>query len=276
MRLRFWLLLSSLAVGSLLISRPVQGAQVVKGSFLTTSRSIKTANGPKTVKLTIPKKTTTLVAGIKYVHGKKYVSLNLNRLHYQLRKPLLTSQNHSRVSHWILATGKNFKKATEPTYLKYYSLTRHYPTQQLRTYIASGDLWLGQSLPADYDQVTGTRVTITTDGYLEFFKQSAYHYQVSPKPNQLLKIQKSVLNQKSRQLRLYFKTRLSTLPMTKVAAKGANRYRLIITRTGETTATAIPNSDQATQVILNEIYQLGKTTYYMAIESARFLGGNES
>ncbi|EEI71483.1 hypothetical protein GQR93_04835 [Lentilactobacillus hilgardii] len=246
-------------------------AKVTKNSFLTTKRVIKTYNSSKTIKVTIPKGTTVLVNGTKNDNGQKYVSLNLNRLRYQIRRPLITAQNSSRVSRWILAKGQNFSKTNKPVYLSYYSLTRSNKGHALLSYVANGDLWKGSTLPADYAQLTGTRFTITTDGYLDFFSSSPYKYTISPKPTSSTEIQKSYYRS-SRQLYLYFKTKLKGLPVTKVSTKGNNRYRLSINRTTQTTSTAIPNEDDATRVTLNEIYQIGKTDYYMHTENARFLG----
>lgn len=257
--------LMGVAGGSVTVS-----AKVVTNSFLTTQRQLKTYNSKRTLKLTIPKNTTVQVTGIKHDHGKKYVALNVDRLRYGVRKPLLNAQNTSKVSRWIQANGKNFKLVKKPTYLAYYNITRSTAGHKLLTYVADGNLWQGSALPANYQQQIGVRFTVTTDGYLEYFNQSPYQYVISPKPSMTMKVQKAVHH--GRNVDLYFKKSFNQLPLTKVAKKGDNRYRLRIYRTYGDTATAIPDADNASQVALNELYTISGTQFYMHIENARFLG----
>ncbi|GAF36135.1 hypothetical protein [Lentilactobacillus farraginis] len=275
---QWWLSAAMITVLTLSASRPISAAasKVVKNSFLTTKRTIKTTNSSRAVKLTIPKATTVLVSDVKLINGQKYVSLNLNRLDYRLRKPLLASPKASRVSRWILAKGKNFGKTPKPKYLAYYALTRSTQGHTLSHYVANGDLWRGTTLPAAYAQQTGTRLTITTNGYLETFTNSAFKYLISPKPTGTIKIQKTVYNRSAKRLYLYFKSRPKMVKTTKVTSKGSDRYRLVIQKTAHTTSTAIPDQDNATRVTLNEIYQVGGEDYYMYTESAGFLGADQS
>ncbi len=270
------LLLSMISLGAILcLNQVAVSADKVKvNSFLMTKRKIATYNSKKTISITIPKGTTAQVVKVKQANGKKYVSLDLDRLSYAVRKPLVTKQSASGSSRWILAKGKNFTQVKKPAYLDYYSIKAAQSGLRLKTYLANGNLWKGTSLPATYEQSTNQRVAVTTDGHLEYYAASPYQYAVSPKPTQTAVIWKATHSSGSNNTYLYVHTGFKQLPFKKVAKTGDFRYRLTLNRLHQNTVTAIPNSDQAQRVMLNEAYKVGSQSYFMMVEDAHFLGEN--
>ncbi|GAY73929.1 hypothetical protein [Lentilactobacillus kosonis] len=129
----------------------------------------------------IPKGTNIQVDGFKVKNGSKYAYFNIEKLSYDIRKPLI-GKNTSVISAWQRLTRSNFKQIKKPTYLNYYSAIKSSRKLYNKVIQHSGSLWEGTRFPANYKSVRNDRIRITNDGYLEYFENFPYAYRVSGKP----------------------------------------------------------------------------------------------
>ncbi|KRK88804.1 hypothetical protein [Lentilactobacillus sunkii] len=260
MRLTSKIMFSTLVLfGTAFIQTQPAHATVIKNSFLKTQRTITTYNSKKQVKVTIPKGTTVQVAGIKHAKGNKYVDLNVERLSYNIRKPLLSQKQSGIYTHWLRAKGYNFKQIHKPVYLSYFAVQSDGNKSRNKVRTESGNLWRGDRLPADYTTASGTRLRVTSNGYLEYYAKSPFAFKVSPKPTASLKVTKANHPIVSGQTILTFKSKISGLPFVK---KSHHTYRLTIESTGNGTVTVVPNTNNVKKIMTNWIYRIGKVDWY--------------
>lgn len=260
MRLTSKIMFSALVLfGAAFIQAQPAHATVIKNSFLKTQRTITTYNSKKQVKITIPKGTTVQVAGIKHTKGNKYVDLNVERLSYNIRKPLLSQKKPGIYTHWLRAKGYNFKQIHKPVYLSYFAVQSDGKKSRNKIRTESGNLWKGDRLPADYTTASGTRLRVTSNGYLEYYAKSPFAFKVSPKPTASLKVTKASHPIVSGQTILTFKSKISGLPFVN---KSHHNYRLTIESTGNGTVTVVPNTNNVKKIMTNWIYRIGKVDWY--------------
>ncbi len=260
MRLTSKIMIGTLALfgGALLQVQPAH-ATVIKNSFFKTQRSITTYNSKKQVKVTIPKGTTVQVGGIKHVHGNKYVAINLERLSYNIRKPLLSQKKPGVYTHWLRAKGYNFKQIHKPVYLSYFAVQSDGKKSRNKIKTETGNLWKGDRLPANYTTASGTRFRVTSNGYLEYYAKSPFTFKVSPKPTASLKVVKASHPLASGETILAFKSKISGLSFVK---KSHHDYHLTINSTGNGTITVIPSTTNVKKILTNWVYRIGKVDWY--------------
>lgn len=239
-------------------AQPVH-ATVIKNSFLTTQRTITTYNSKKQVKLIIPKGTTVQVAGIKHTNGNKYVDLNVERLSYNIRKPLLSKKNPGIYTRWIRAKGYNFKQIHKPVYLSYFAAQSDGKKTLNKVKTENGNLWKGDRLPVDYTTATSTRFRVTSNGYLEYFAKSPFVYKVSAKPTHSIKVLSASHPTASGKTILIVESRFSGLPFVK---KAHQHYQLTIFNNDHGTITVVPNDNNVKKILTNWIFKVGKEIWY--------------
>lgn len=233
-------------------------AKVQLGSFLTTRRAISVKNSKQKVTIKIPKGTTVQVDGFKNRNGIKYAYFNIEKLNYNVRKPLL-NKSTSTISAWQKLTKANYKQIKKPTYLYYYSAIVRHQRRYNKIIQRNGSMWEGQRFPANFSSAHNARVRVTNDGYLEYYKSSPYLYMVSSKPTYSAKI----INAKHEVAREYLTVKKGTdaLPFDKLANGDS---QIVIWWTAANTYTALPNENNAKQVISSNLYRLGnsKSNYW--------------
>lgn len=233
-------------------------AKVVKNSFLKTTRTIRTTNSKKQVKLTIPKNTVVQAAGIKWSSNHKYIYINADQLSYHLRKRLLSTKSTSNFSRWLRVSRTNFQQIKTPIYLSYYNTNVHNPLTKGTTYHTKADLWKGHALPVDYKSQSGIRLRVTTDGYLEYFASSPYVYKTSAKPTDTAKVISSTHLGGSGKDIMTFNSSFSALPFT----KSGSHYTLTILWKAQSTATAIPSEDNVKSLNIQDISRIEGQEWY--------------
>lgn len=233
-------------------------ATVVKNSFLKTTRTIRTTNSKKQVKLTIPKNTVVQAAGIKRSSNHKYIYINADQLSYHLRKPLLSTKSTSNFSRWLRVSHTNFQQIRKPVYLSYYNTNVHNPLTKGTTYHTKADLWKGHALPVNYKSQSGIRLRVTTDGYLEYFASSPYVYKTSAKPSDTAKVISATHPGGSGKDIMTFNSSFSTLPFT----KSGSRYTLTILWKAQSTATPIPSEDNVKSLNIQDISRIEGQKWY--------------
>lgn len=246
-------------LGAAFIQAQPAHATVVKNSFLKTQRSISTYNSNKHAKFTLPKGTVVQVAGTKHIHGNKYVDVYIDRLSYNIRKPLLAVKKPTVYSHWIRAKGYNFKQIHKPTYLSYYAAQSDGKKSQGKVRTETGNLWKGTRLPVDYATSAAARLRVTTDGYLEYDASSPFVFKISPKPTASLKVEKASHPIASGKTILTTKSRVKQLPFVK---KSKQHYQLTITNAEAGTITVVPNTSKVKKILTNWIFKVGKESWY--------------
>lgn len=254
-------------IGSVLLGTTTADAKVIQNSFLTTQRTIHTTNSKKQVQLSLPKGTTVQAAKVKNQAGRKYIYINAEQLSYRLRKPLLSSKVTSNFSRWIPVTKANFKQVKTPVYLSYYNTNVRKKRINNRYFSTNSNLWQGDALPADYPSQSGTRLRITTDGYLEYFAKSPFVYRVSKKPTATLKVQSATHPSGSGKDIMIFKSSFSPLPFQK-AADGA--YTLTIRWLSAATVTAIPNENNVKELTHQYVSKIGEQNWYHRTSTTKF------
>lgn len=247
-----------LLFGMTIITAQPAHATVIKNSFLKTQRTITTYNSKKQVKLIIPKGTTVQVAGIKHAKGNKYVDLNVERLSYNIRKPLLGKKNPGIYTRWIRAKGYNFKQVHKPVYLSYFAAQSDGKKTLNKVKTENGNLWKGDRLPVDYASATSTRLRITSNGYLEYFAKSPFVYKVSAKPTHSIKVLSASHPTASGKTILTVKSKFSGLPFV----KKAHHYQLTIFNYDHGTITVVPNDNNVKKILTNWIFKVGKEIWY--------------
>ena len=248
-----------LMFGAALMQAQPAHATVVKNSFLKTQRTIRTYNINKHAKLTLPKGAVVQVAGTKHLHGNKYVDVYVDRLSYNIRKPLLSVKKPTIYSHWIRAKGDNFKQIHKPSYLSYYAAQSDGKQSHDKIRTETGNLWKGTRLPVDYATSVAARLRVTTNGYLEYDASSPFVFKISPKPTTSLKVAKASQPMASGKTILTFKSRLKQLPFTK---KSKGHYQLAITNAEAGTITVVPNTSKVQKILTNWIFKVGKQSWY--------------
>lgn len=241
-------------------------AKVVKNSFLKTTRTIRTTNSKKQVKLTIPKNTVVQAAGIKWSSNHKYIYINADQLSYHLRKRLLSTKSTSNFSRWLRVSRTNFQQIKTPIYLSYYNTNVHNPLTKGTTYHTKADLWKGHALPVDYKSQSGIRLRVTTDGYLEYFASSPYVYKKSLKPTDTAKVISATYLDGLNQDIMTFNSSFSALPFN----KSENQYTLTISEQGQWSTTATPNEDDVKSLNLQKISQIEGQEWYWRYQTINY------
>ncbi|KRK88247.1 hypothetical protein FD17_GL000547 [Lentilactobacillus sunkii DSM 19904] len=241
-------------------------ATVVKNSFLKTTRTIRTTNSKKQVKLTIPKNTVVQAAGVKWSGHHKYVYINADQLSYHLRKPLLSTKSTSNFSRWLRVSHTNFQQIKKPVYLSYYNTNVHNPLTKGTTYHTKADLWKGHALPVDYQSQSGIRLRVTTDGYLEYFASSPYVYETSAKPSDTAKVIGATYLDGLNQDIMTFNSSFSALPFK----KSGNQYTLTISEQGQWSTTATPNEDNLKSLNLQKISKVEDQEWYWRYQTINY------
>lgn len=239
-------------------AQPAQ-AKISKNSFVVTKQTIKTTNSKKQVKITIPKNTPLQVGGVKTIAGKKYVYTDVERLSYNLQKPLLSSKATSTISRWLPATKATFKQIEKPVYLDYYAAQSDGKRSLKKVKTETGNLWKGYIVPADYASQTNTRIRVTTDGYLEYYENSPYIFKVSPQPTTSVKVQSATHPTSSGKTILNFKTDVAQLPFVKLSQ---NHYQLTIQGTSYGNVTVIPNDEDVQKVLTSWVSRINKEDWF--------------
>ncbi|WP_208908911.1 hypothetical protein [Levilactobacillus yiduensis] len=258
-------LLGALAGGTVTANASTQYLGVTTHKFLQTKRKIVTKNTAKTATITIPKGTVVQIQAISASNGKTAVGLNINQLSYHIRK---TDHQKGLMTRSIAATTKNFKHVSVPKYLAFYATQKTYPDGALRNYKGDGNLFKGTKYPKNDTKAKLARVHITPDGYLEYYKRSAFiNKKVDGKPTTSVKITKAVRPGKSGKTTLYTKSAVPKAIGTKVKTSGKYRYKITIKRLKQYYATTFYQSK--TKNVLNSIeiaagYQVGKQQYFMS------------
>ncbi len=265
----FLALVVGLMIQTAMVQAKTSYLSVAKRDYLQTQQKLTVTNSTyKNIKITIPKGTVVQVAGASKSKQTKhpFITIDMDTMSYKLRKPFYKSKSKPNMTAGIWATTRNFKKIDYPSYLRYYFVTKP-DARSAGDYIADGNLWQGVKWPVKEVGTKGSGLKITVDGVLESYSKVPVFQAYAPKPVSYAKVRKTVSNGKTTDF--YTKYKVKNLPMTRVAKKGNNQYRLSITRTGEHAVTAIPESSKfpyVDSVEVSERYLINNENYYMHTE----------
>lgn len=230
-----------------------------KNQYLMAKKTIHTTNSHyKNIKITIPKgtvfKSSSLTKSRKTKHP--YLTINLNRLHWSLRKGVVQSYHNVMTTSGIWAKSSTFKKVHAPAYQSYF--------KQPYTGTIGGLIWQGtKAFPLRQQYKIENCLRVTDDGYLEYFTGYDYWVKKMPEPHSAAKVEKLV--KKGNAYYFYTKSKISGLTMKHVAKKGNHRYRLKITKTDQHMATVNPAQDKKydESVTISIRYYVGGKKFYV-------------
>ena len=230
-----------------------------KDQYLMTKKTIHTTNSHyKNIKITIPKgtvlKSSRLTKSSKTKHP--YLTINLNRLHWSLRKAIIQSSHNVTSTSGIWAKTSTFKKVHAPAYQTYF--------KQPYTGTIGRLIWEGtKAFPLRQQYKIENCLRVTDDGYLEYFTGYDYWVNKMPAPHSAAKVEKFV--KKGKADYLYTASKVSGLNMKQVAKKGQHRYRLKITKTDQHMATVNPAQDKKydESVTISIRYYVGGKKFYV-------------
>lgn len=248
--------------GSQLARASTQYLGVTTHKFLKTQRKIVTQNTAKKGTITIPKGTVVQIEAISASNGKTAVGLNINQFSYNIRKSYKKSDQMTRP---IAATTKNFKHVSVPKYLGFYATQKTYPDGALRNYKGDGNLYLGTKYPKNDTTAKRTRLHVTPNGYLEYYKSSPFLVSgIDGKPTTSVKITK--VTKSTGKTMLYTKGAVPKAIGAKVSTKGNYRYRVTIKRLYKYYGTMFYTTN--TKNVLNSVeisagYQVAGHQYFM-------------
>lgn len=231
--------------------------------FVSTRRKIVLKKTPYRPSITLPKGTVVQVGGVGAGHT---TSIWVNTLSYHLRKAYVGNSNVYTQN--IPLTTTNFKKVKVPAYVKYYPSQTTYPTNSGVSYIGNGDLYRGIKTPEQANQATAKadRVTVTSDGYLEYTPHAAItNLQVHGQPTVSAKITKVSRPGGSGQTYLYTKTAVPQAIGKRVHQTGNTQYCTIIKRRyrAYTTMYTSGRKPQLSAIYVSAGYLVGTQQYFM-------------
>jgi len=252
--------------GSVNASASTSYVSAKSGNFLIARKKVVLAKTKYKKAFTIPKDTVVQIHGVTTLKGKRIMYLDLDSLSYHLRKSYIGKS--ATTTRDIVMSKSNFKKVAVPQYLRYYSTQKSYPAGMALNATQNGDLFSGLKYPDASDESTAkaARIHVSSDGYLEYYANTAVFDATDSKPTTSVKVTKTVRPSGSGKTYLYSKQAVPSAIGNRVSSSGNAQYLTIIKRqykTYTTTYASDHDKDETGSVQVSCGYLVNGTHYYM-------------